>query len=144
MPIRAGDPFWPTGPEFHPSAPFTIPRVNGARHQDPPGLVWGEQPAHSSVGLAPYCSPTPIQCSDTFQLPLRQFLSVTNVAEAVGQEPPGLLPAKPIFLNMHFPGVTHVYIWKWESRSVEREQDVFKREGRQCGYHLAGGEEGLR
>lgn len=126
MPIRAGDSFWPTGPEFHPSAPFTIP----GEWCPSPG------PARSSLGRiacsqlsGPRSSLLPSFNALTLWLPPGQFLPVTNVAEAVGQQPPGL-PAKAICLNVHFPGATCAYIWKWESPSVEREQDVFKGEER--------------
>lgn len=95
------------------------------------------------------------QCSDTFQLLLRQFLPMTYVTKAVGPEKSGLLPGESRLPQHAFSRTGNtckrrrasgMSVVKWESPSVEREQDVFEGKERKPVWlsSTAGREVGLR
>lgn len=106
-----------------------------------------------SVGLTFYC--TFAQSSDTFQLLFGQFLLVTSLTKAVGQEQSGLLPA-----GSHLPrdafsrtrllsergSTSGVSVSDWESLVLrESRMHLRKKKASQGGCHvLPEGDGGLR
>lgn len=87
-------------PRISPFSSFYNSQVNGACHQDPPGLVWEEHPADSSVKAL-----TLFSCS------LDSFYQWLMWGRQWGLNSREFFLPKAVGLSMHFPGrVTHLNV----------------------------------
>lgn len=144
MSIRAGDSFWPTGPQFHPSAPFTIPRwiCLSPRSMQ---VSFGKNMLHPAR-QASLCTTPLTQCPDTFQLLLSSYRWLTWQRQW-GMSSPNFFLLKAVCLEMHFPGhVTHLHMegplaclfWSESLPMLVRRSRMCLREWKksQCGCYL--------